>query len=478
MTMTIPVNCRTALTLMVVGVAHLLCGAGPSWEGYPRLMQGPMIGWVDTGSINIWMRTSAPAEVQIEYSTSAAFTETKRSVAMSAAKADDYTVVVPLTGLQPGTSYHYRVLINGRYDNHRLRRFPPFEVRTAPAAPSVFKVAFGSCARTQWAPVQLIWDGVALHKPDLFLWLGDNVYADSLDPDIIAEEYRKQRDIHNLQPLLRRVPQLAIWDDHDFGLNDQDHRNPIKNEALRIFRNYWANPHYGQVDDVGVYFSYNYGGVEFFFLDVRYHRSPVKGPDDESKTMLGPRQKAWLKRVLSASEAPFKVIVSGNVWTDEKGGGHESWAAYTTERDEIFRHIADEEISGVLLLAGDTHVGELNCIPGATYGGYDLYELVSSPLAQTPADSWINYRIVPRLRQIFSMGVNFGLLSFDLTAADPTVTLSLHDEYGKATWEPLVLRASELRPGSESRWQDKMDNKSRLRYERSLQGGGYYDSGR
>ncbi|MFQ5739432.1 MAG: iron-containing alcohol dehydrogenase, partial [Acidobacteriota bacterium] len=65
------------------------------------------------------------------------------------------------------------------------------------------------------------------------------------DPDILAEEYRRQREVPRLQPLLRSRPQLAIWDDHDYGLNDSDRTNPVKKEALRVFQQYWANPAYG-----------------------------------------------------------------------------------------------------------------------------------------------------------------------------------------------------------------------------------------
>ena len=81
-----------------------------------------------------------------------------------------------------------------------------------------------------------IWPWVNHYEPDILLWIGDNVYSDALDPDIIREEYRRQRDIPALQPILHNTSHLAIWDDHDFGLNNHDRTNPIKDEAYEVFR--------------------------------------------------------------------------------------------------------------------------------------------------------------------------------------------------------------------------------------------------
>jgi len=40
----------------------------------------------------------------------------------------------------------------------------------------VTRIAFGSCAK-QWEP-QPIWSAIAETKPDVFLFLGDNIYGD------------------------------------------------------------------------------------------------------------------------------------------------------------------------------------------------------------------------------------------------------------------------------------------------------------
>src|SRR5690606_7581394 len=126
---------------------------------------------------------------------------------------------------------------------------------------------------------QQIWDTVRKLDPDLFLWLGDNIYGDSDEPAALTDLYSRGRVVERLQPLLRTTPQLAIWDDHDFGHNDSDGTNPYKSSSLQVFKNFWANPSYGEAGSPGVYFKHSHGGVDFFFLDGRFNRDPIRKPD-------------------------------------------------------------------------------------------------------------------------------------------------------------------------------------------------------
>lgn len=178
---------------------------------------------------------------------------------------------------------------------------------------------------------------------------------------------------------------------------------------------------------------------------------------------------------LSASRAPFKVLISGSGWNDGKAEGADSWSSFTHERDAIFEHIMAERIPGVLLLSGDTHFGEMNCLPWSDRGGYDLYEFVSSPLAQDTVDLYLTGRPVMRVRQAFSNDVNFGVVDFDLTLPDPTVRFELRDEAGQPVWPAVVVKASELRNGVSS-WLDKLDATSKRRWADVAAGLGYYSS--
>jgi len=473
---------RTDLTYRTALAAVALClvvaagatAAGRVDEGYPRLMQGPMVGAVTPTSALIWARTTGEYAVTIEYGTDSELTSVRSSDPVVASKASDYTMVVELARLEPSTDYYYRVLVNGKPDRY-IKRLTPLRFRTAPPSGEAtsFRVAFGSCPKFQDDRFQPIWPVVVGLQADLFFWIGDNVYADTLDPDILREEYRRQRDVAGLQPLLHNVPNLAVWDDHDFGLNNHDRTNPIKAESLEIFEQYWANPSYGLSDTPGVFFSYSYGAVEFFFLDDRYHRDPNADPDTPDKTMLGRAQLDWLQERLAASTAVFKVLISGGGWTVAKGEGGDSWAGFLHERNRLFDFIRDQEIRGVILVSGDSHIGELNVIPWSEHGGYDYYDLVSSPLAQEPPSSWLHRRPERRIRPVYFQGSNVGVIDF-LFDGSPRVMYRLYDFIGRTIWQPFVVRADELVNGVRS-WPDKVDGEELTRQRNLDAGRGYYE---
>lgn len=435
-------------------------------DSYPRLVQGPMLGALGPDEATIWTRVNGKYPVEIEIDTDRRFKNPIIASQMLAKPKHDFVTVHKIRGLKSGQTYYYRVKVN--HGDHLgawarlvpdMAYMPPFKLKTAPALgkKTRFRMAFGSCARLQADARQQIWDAVALWEPDLFFWLGDNVYSDSESPVILAGQYRQQRSVVSLQKILRSVPQLAIWDDHDYGRNNHDRTNPMKKASLDVFRHYWANPSYGLPGTPGVFFSYHYGGVDFFCLDGRYYRDPDKDTDTADKTMLGSAQKAWLKDQLAKSNAPFKVLISGSGWSSAGGPGDDSWSGFMTERNELFDYIRDHDITGVFLLSGDTHVGEINAIPWSEQGGYDFYDLVSSPLAQNTSQEYLCQQPEVRMRTPYSGSTNFGIIDFDLTSGVPSLEFKLVNVQGGAVWEPLVLRADELVNGART-WESKIDS--------------------
>lgn len=415
-----------------------------------------MLGVAEAGCLRIWVRTSEPLRVTAEVSTSANFDDSLLRSTVETTVGNDCAAAIAVRGLQPATRYYYRLLLNDKpYPNFDGAQ--PWSAQTAPADddPRPFSLAFGSCASFLRDAEQPIWHAIAASKPDLFLWLGDNIYGDSLWAEAIAEEYRRQRGVPSFQPLARNTPQFAIWDDHDYGLNDHDRENPVKEDALLLFKRYWANPAYGTPDTPGVFFRQRWGRVELFMLDSRYHRDPNTAPDVPGKTMLGRGQLEWLKQGLVASTADFKLLACGSGWTCAKGPGGDSWSAFLHERDALFDFIRERGIRGVVLLSGDTHTGELNAIPCSQRGGYDLYDLVSSPLARRPEHEWQHRYPERRIREPFDQDNNYGFLEFRFDG-EPRLRYTLLDSRGRAAMAPLELAASDLHNGVVS-WDRKAD---------------------
>ena len=103
----------------------------------------------------------------------------------------------------------------------------PDKLRAQEAPPPLTRIAFGSCAAEE--KPQPIWDAVLAYRPELFLFVGDNVYGDVRsgrdvpESDLLAslaESYALASAVPGLARLRRTVPHLATWDDHDYGKND------------------------------------------------------------------------------------------------------------------------------------------------------------------------------------------------------------------------------------------------------------------
>lgn len=185
---------------------------------------------------------------------------------------------------------------------------------SAETAEPLSRIAFGSCAK-QDRP-QLIWDAVIETKPQLFLFLGDNIYGDTQDMQVLREKWNLLGAQPGYQRLKATCPILATWDDHDYGANDAGADYTQKKESQQIFHDFFGVPSDSpRRQHEGGYHAKVFGPlgkrVQVILLDVRYFRSPlVKGfkpgepgdgyrgvylpNDDPNATILGEMQWKWL----------------------------------------------------------------------------------------------------------------------------------------------------------------------------------------
>ena len=99
----------------------------------------------------------------------------------------------------------------------------------APAASTTrLRVGVASCA-DQRKP-QPIWDAVLAEPPDFFVFAGDNVYASEQPFDVatLRAAYMELAAKPNFARVRTTVPHLAVWDDHDYGVNDGGAEFPHK----------------------------------------------------------------------------------------------------------------------------------------------------------------------------------------------------------------------------------------------------------
>ena len=398
---------------------------------YPETVtHGPMIGSVTDARARVWLRTDATRRVALHL-----VDESRPSEAPIVAYAyprpgDDFTATLEVTGLASERSYRVFAEVDGM-----LSGAPgSFTTPPAPGTSASFRVAFGSCARSETQP---IFGPIRATAPDLFLFVGDNHYANSDDLGSLWWFYRDALAIPERAALLSATPTLAVWDDHDYVGNNTDGSAPGRATALRAFGDYWANPSAGLPDAPGVFFHASWADVDFFMLDDRYERGAKGAAGAE---IIGDAQAAWLETALRESTATFRVIASGSIFSQN---GDETWLDYPASRSRLFDFVRDEGIPGVVLISGDIHRSHLRRIHRAAAGGYDLPEVVSSPLANSnstcPASGEPDAEVVACL----DANRYFAVLDVDTTLADPRIVARILDETGGEV-ASMTIRRSDL----------------------------------
>lgn len=324
------------------------------------------------------------------------------------------------------------------------------------APEAVENILFGSCIKQQ-QPVP-IFDAMLAERADLLVFLGDNIYADTRDMAVMRAKYSRLSSIPGFVPLTDRCPTLAIWDDHDYGVNDGGADYSKRSESQQVFCDFWNVPADDpRRDRPGVYHARVFGPrdqrVQVILLDTRYFRSPLKkgprrvgGPyqpdDDPAKTMLGEAQWSWLEEQL---RVPADVrIIATSIQCVAEAAGQETWSNLPRERERLFRLIAAAGAGGVVLISGDRHWSELSVARTGT--PYPLYDLTSSSLNQVHERGTPTENRHRALEQTYHQP-NFGLLQIDWQQPDPPITLQIRDLKNEVQIEK-TLRLSELKPAS------------------------------
>jgi alkaline phosphatase D len=313
---------------------------------------GPLLGHVAATNAKVWLKASASGRVSVAVGKDRNLSDRVDFAAPELAQETFFSAQVLINGLEASTRYYYAVLIDGELATPKP--FSSFVTAPHDGASGHQRFAFVSCVGYNGFDSAATWADMATRTNfDVLLMLGDNHYGNTTDAAKHFELFGVQRRLPGYAEISRRVPQYAIWDNHDYGPEPTDKRQPKKADSLRAFKMLWPNPAFGEPENPGVYFKFTRGDIDFFMTDDRYNRDPNNAPEDGHKSYLGEKQTAWLKRELLASKAKIKVLASGGEWQTQSQPA--SWANFLRERDDLFKFIEDNQITGVLLLSGDRH---------------------------------------------------------------------------------------------------------------------------
>lgn len=306
----------------------------------------------------------------------------------------------------------------------------PEKQSTAP-----FIISFGSCNKED--EPQDYWTDIAALNPDIWIWMGDNIYGDSNDPNIIAEAYQVQKSNSNYQKFIAYHQILGTWDDHDYGMNDGNKSYVHKEESKKLLIDFLDYPELSAtVDHEGVYHSKDLadGKIKVLLLDTRSFQDVLeRNPDRTSRYLpsqygdiLGAEQWAWLESELENSKAALNIIVSSIQFLAEEQG-YEKWSNFPSSKNRLIELLEKNTEKKCLILSGDRHIAEVSR-QNFSKLTYPLYDITSSGLThsyETAVES--NSHRIDSLVRI----KNFGSLKVHLSEGIDSSIIRIHSTDGR-----------------------------------------------
>ena len=415
-----------------------------------RIISGPMLGPVELRDAKIWVEVSPDVRsVSLQYY-KAGEPLSSKSIIYKGELGNEFNPITFTIGrLDFNTTYQYKIVINGKTTNSG-GQFTTKDLWQWRKDPPSFSFLTGSCSYFNesvfdrpgkpYGRDSSIFETMAKEKAAFMVWLGDVWYTREVDYySKWGLWYRASRDrsLPVLQNFLKSMPQVAIWDDHDYGPNDIGTNYILKNDSREVFSKYFCNPSAGE-NGQGIYTMVSWGDADIFLTDDRWWRSAdntkdsVDGKPNPEKRMLGKQQMDWLKNSLLYSNATFKIIAVGSQVLNPVSP-YDKWWDFPAEYDELMNFLEEYKINGVLFLTGDRHHSEI--IKVSRNDTYPLYDITVSPLTSNGypfRDKEKNnpYRVIG-----FDLKQNYGRFSFSGKINDRKLTVEFFGLKGEKLGE-------------------------------------------
>jgi alkaline phosphatase D len=384
------------------------------------LPHGVASGDLTGRSARIWLRTSWPAQVELEWMPDGRDKNDGRALVFSTSPDRDFTATVLIENLRPAARYRY--VVKARRTDQRPSRevieesgsgvfsTPPADDKSEPFT-FLWSGDLGGQKRCRdsWVGYPIFYRMLQV-KPDFTILAGDTIYGDDMCPsppnapgsestastlDQFRAKHRYQRESAAMQRFLASVPVYAIWDDHEVRNNFSGPHDPLMPAGRQAFLEYWpvGTP---PEEPTRLYRKFRRGAdAEFFVLDTRQYRDRNADPDGPTKTMLGVAQRDWLIEGLTHSTATWKFIVSSVPLSNPKNGtaqtpGNDSWmraadgTGFQTELRTIVNAMLKHRVRNVVWLAGDVHYAQVNAYDPNGDGTPDFHEFIAGPLSAAP----------------------------------------------------------------------------------------------
>ncbi|PHX94049.1 MAG: alkaline phosphatase [Pedosphaera sp.] len=309
----------------------------------------------------------ASGRVQLRYGTREDLSDAKVTEIAVASAANDFICEFKLSGLKPGTVYHYASETSGAAGVAKATALRgKFETAPAADAPGNLRFCVMTCQGYRdrgHADGHHIYPAMQALKPQFTCLTGDLVYYDSGDPDAVTERlaryhWERMFSLPRLIEFNRNHSTYWLKDDHDTLSNDSGPGATMGEltfeQGQKIFRQQAP-----MNDDGPSYRTVRWGrDLQVWFTEGRDFRSKNKSEDGSEKTIWGAEQKAWFKRTVKESDATWKVLVSPTplVGPDRKGKrDNHANEGFTHEGNELRAWLKANVPDNFFVICGDRH---------------------------------------------------------------------------------------------------------------------------
>ena len=272
----------------VLGYLLLLCTQ--SMGQAVAITRGPYLQVVTPTSVTIRWRTDQPTDSRVSYGVKFSQFTQQATVAQSTTEH-----IVTLTGLQPTTKYYYTIGSSSAVLAGHSTQY----VRTAPVPGSNAPIRFwalgdfGSGTPNQLAVRDQVTRFTATHRPDIWLWLGDNAYNFGRDAEFGQKVFAVYPEF------FKNIPVWPTPGNHDYA----DNANAMDIDYYKIFTVPTKAEAGGIASGTSAYYSYDYGNVHFVSLDSYGKEGGQYKLYDTTGTQV-----QWLKRDLAANKQSWTVV--------------------------------------------------------------------------------------------------------------------------------------------------------------------------
>lgn len=281
-------------------------------------------------------------------------------------------------------------------------------------------------------------------KPDLAIWLGDNVYADTkTDPQHILKQLQILEQKEGFQKLRNTVPFFVTWDDHDFGLNNSGAEYIFREESKQIFRKFWRLENEIPENRDGVYYSKmeklpNGKTIQILLVDGRYNSERYL-PNIKKKEadILGEKQWAWLENELK-KPADIRLFVTGQQVLLNKMNRWEAWSKVGKSQKRLDDLLQKLNPNNLIILTGDQHTAEV--LKSLKSFKYKTFEIMTCGINQTERPGRAPNRVTGPDKTFHSAPI----LEIHWLKENPFVVIKNHDAENKSVGMEYTFYLNEL----------------------------------